>query len=191
MLCEKCNKIIDSNRQYCKYCGHEHLLKKPFSPYEYRKQTGIYIDLRSDTVERLSKDWEKYNEQHERIQNGKFNKKEKINIKNFFKEVSIYNLGLFICGIMLILAILDLPYFYYQLLRAIISVVSFYILLRTNTIVPIKLFLGISLILFNPFEPFMFKKDTWFIIDILFGTIYLSTSLFDHFKIFTLTSERE
>ena len=167
------------------------MLKRPFDPLEYRKQTGIYIDLRRDAEERLTNEWKRYNEQQARINSGKFNKNEKHISKNFFKNSSIINLGLFICGTLLVFGILDLPYSYYKLLRAVICVVSFYTLLSNRTINPIRAFLIASIILFNPFEPFIFEKSTWVTIDLVFGVIYLAISLVDHFKIMTLTSNKE
>lgn len=188
MLCEKCNKVIDSNSQFCKYCGHEHLLKKPFSPSEYRQQTGKIICLKDNVIEELNEEWKRYNEQQERINNNQFNKSIKPKLKNFLKEVNMQNFGLLVCGIMLLGAIIELPYGYYRLLRAVVTVVSFYIALFQYSIIPVKIFLAIAVILFNPFAPFEFAKETWMIIDLVFGTVYLAITLLDHFKILKLTS---
>lgn len=195
MLCDKCNKVIDNNSQFCKYCGQEQLLKKPMTLKELANAQGIenpiHISWKESFLEEHGKEWDTYNEQQDRIKNGQFNRPGKPKLKNFLKEVSMPNFGLLVCGIMLLGAIMELPYGYYRLLRAVITVVSFYIALFQYSIIPVKIFLVIAVILFNPFTQFEFVKDTWIIIDFAFGAVYLAIMLLDHFKILTLTSNKD
>ena len=180
---------IDDNSQFCKYCGHEHVLKKPFNPIEHSRQVG-HVFYKKEFLENNATEWERYNEQQERIMKNQLKSKNIIEVRNFFKEVNVQNFGLFICGLMLLIAILDLPYGYFRLLRAVIVVTSFYVALYKYTIIPVKIFLVISLILFNPFAPFEFEKSAWIIIDLIFGIIFLSIPIIDHFNISTMTSNK-
>lgn len=69
-------------------------------------------------------------------------------------------------------AVLDLPYFYYQLLRIasviLLPVFAFNCCMISNKILDIvTIFSAIILILFNPFLPIYMDKDTWVVFDIL------------------------
>lgn len=76
---------------------------------------------------------------------------------------------------MLVLAIMDLPYGYYQLLRWIVSIASFYlayILYLQASKFWIVLFATLGII-FNPLIPFYLEKETWMVIDLIAALIYL------------------
>lgn len=88
--------------------------------------------------------------------------------KKFFK----------IASIMLFLAILPLPYFYYELLRIIVFCSSLYAISRdllvrnTNE----KIYFIIIAILFNPVIPVYLSKMIWIPIDFTVGAFYLEYS---------------
>ncbi len=74
---------------------------------------------------------------------------------------------------MLLLAILHQNYVYYELLRIIITIFSFYVayrFARSNHFL-LLLFIGIG-VLFNPIFPFTFIKSTWIIVDLIVAILF-------------------
>lgn len=80
-----------------------------------------------------------------------------------------------IAGIALFIAIVDLPYGYYQLLRFFICGVGAYGAYLSYEQKKIRWIwiLGIIALLFNPFMKFYLGKETWKIIDFIAGVIFL------------------
>lgn len=77
------------------------------------------------------------------------------------------------CGL-LILAIADLPYGYYQFLRIVISIIAginaFGELEKENKM--LFFYFALVLILFNPIIPIHLDKSTWTPIDLIAGIIF-------------------
>lgn len=77
------------------------------------------------------------------------------------------------CGL-LILAIADLPYVYYQFLRIVISIIAginaFGELEKENKM--LFFYFALVLILFNPIIPIHLDKFTWTPIDLIAGIIF-------------------
>lgn len=80
----------------------------------------------------------------------------------------------YIVGVMLLLAIADLPYGYYTLLRIIVTIVAgitaFIASEQENQIWMIMF--GAIVILFNPIIPIYLDKDTWVVIDIIVAILF-------------------
>lgn len=110
MLCVNCQKLIDDNSQYCKYCGHEYILKRPFSPYEYQKETGIHMELKDKTIEDLKEQWDKYNEQQERIKNERYQDNSATAVAKEPKTSIIRIAVSYIAGVITFIAIFALTY---------------------------------------------------------------------------------
>ena len=92
----------------------------------------------------------------------------------------------FICGSMLILAMLELPIGYYTFLRIIIFIGAIFVMIDDfkiqNEITFSVLFFGTIAILFNPITPIYFNnKDIWMVIDIIVAISFI-------FKGFTIDS---
>lgn len=86
-----------------------------------------------------------------------------------------------IIGIMLLLAICNLPYAYYSLLRWIVFGASAYISYGYFEKVRKAwawVFVLIALI-FNPLFPFYMAKESWVIFDMLCGVIFLASVICD------------
>ncbi|OGC51263.1 hypothetical protein A2982_04165 [candidate division WWE3 bacterium RIFCSPLOWO2_01_FULL_39_13] len=81
-----------------------------------------------------------------------------------------------ISSVLLIFAFLDLPYFYYQISRIVVSGTSFFLsynfYLKKKAIGAVVMFL--LAIIFNPIIPIYMNKDTWIIFDILAVIILVS-----------------
>ena len=82
-----------------------------------------------------------------------------------------------ILAILLFVALLDLPYGYYQFLRLVISGSMIYLIYtERNTLYKWKIFVYAALtILFNPIFPIYLTREIWITIDILSGIVLLST----------------
>jgi len=80
-----------------------------------------------------------------------------------------------IVGILLFIGVLNMPYGYYRLLRIVVTissaVYSFHFL-EENKMNMVYLF-GFIAILFNPIIPIYFDKQTWMVIDIVVGGLFL------------------
>lgn len=78
---------------------------------------------------------------------------------------------------MLFVAFLSLPYSYYQILRWIVAISSgllAYNAFNENKQVWGWIFIA-SLILFNPIASIHFDRETWEILNIIFGFVYLTS----------------
>tara|TARA_B100001029_G_C14985259_1_gene408561 strand:+ start:455 stop:736 length:282 start_codon:yes stop_codon:yes gene_type:complete len=77
-------------------------------------------------------------------------------------------------AVMLLFAILPLPYGYYTLLRLVVSIssgISIFHYLE-NKQMGLALVFGFILLLFNPIFPVYLDKGTWVIIDIIIGIFF-------------------
>lgn len=101
-------------------------------------------------------------------------------MKNFLKENWFKILGI----IVLIVAVGNHPYSYYQLLRWAIMIISGYsaYLANENKNITWAWIFGIIAILFNPIFPFYFSKNTWQVIDII-TTIILFINIINFKKL--------
>jgi len=81
----------------------------------------------------------------------------------------------FIAGVMLLVALANMEYGYYQFLRLMIFAVSAYVIYATRSSMKIDFWMAISsAILFNPIAPIILSKDSWHLIDSLFATYFIS-----------------
>lgn len=90
-------------------------------------------------------------------------------------SVFIAKTSRFLAGIMLIIAVANLPYDYYQVLRIVVfgaGLYSFWFFQATEKINWAIFFLA-SAILFNPILPLHLNKGVWVVFDIIFGITYL------------------
>lgn len=80
-----------------------------------------------------------------------------------------------ITGVMLLLAIGDLPYSYYQLLRLVVCGASIFLIwyFIKSKIEWLGWAFIIPAILFNPLFPIYMDKSTWKLLDLLFGVLFL------------------
>lgn len=80
-----------------------------------------------------------------------------------------------IAGIALLIAIADMPYEYYQLLRFFICGVGGYgaYLVYQQKKIGWVWTMGIIALLFNPFAKFYFGRETWKLIDFIGGITFL------------------
>ena len=86
----------------------------------------------------------------------------------------------FLASLLLLIALLQMPYDYYQFLRwfiTVASVFSVYTLAIRNEPIYMWFFIVLA-ILFNPIEPFHLQRETWKIIDILGATVFLSSAFY-------------
>ena len=83
------------------------------------------------------------------------------------------NLNKIVAGLLLV-ALLPLPYFYYQLLRIVVTVVaaiytySFY---KDNQI-PKAIMFGVIVLIWNPIFPIYMDKSVWMILDIVGAVVF-------------------
>ena len=86
-----------------------------------------------------------------------------------------FNVWLFLVALLLFIAILDLPYGFYKILRVIVSLAALVMLAyeykSRNFVFFIYLFL--ILIFFNPLIPIYLDKSTWQVLDPLAGLYFL------------------
>ena len=83
------------------------------------------------------------------------------------------NLNKIVPGLLLI-ALLPLPYFYYQLLRIVVTVVASiyaYKFYEDNQMAKVIIF-GIIAIIWNPIFPIYMDKSVWMILDIVGATVF-------------------
>jgi len=94
-------------------------------------------------------------------------------------NISMLSIIRIITGILLVFALADNPYFYYQILRWVVCLVSGYtafIAYKQKKINWVWV-LVILAIIFNPIIPFYFSRETWRILDI-FSSIIIIISVF-------------
>ena len=80
-----------------------------------------------------------------------------------------------ICSILLLIALLNNPYGYYQILRWVIMIASAYLsytYFSSNDKKYGWIFCAVA-ILFNPFIPFVFDKSIWQILDVITSGVFL------------------
>lgn len=80
-----------------------------------------------------------------------------------------------ISAVILFIAIFNLPYFYYQLLRWAIMVSAGYLAYNyfKNKSNNLGIVFTVVAILFNPLIPFYFDKSIWHIIDVITSGVFL------------------
>ena len=79
-----------------------------------------------------------------------------------------------IVAVLLLIALLPLPYFYYQLLRIVVTVVApiyAYKFYEDNQMPKVIIF-GIIAIIWNPIFPIYMDKSVWMILDIVGATVF-------------------
>ena len=76
---------------------------------------------------------------------------------------------------MLYVALLDLPYFYYQVLRLVVFGVSVYIIYKTigTKVVWLLLSFCVIAVLFNPIMPIHLNRQAWRVIDVISSVFFL------------------
>jgi len=96
-------------------------------------------------------------------------------IKKIFK-----NWYLFIPTIILLMAIGDLDYAYYQILRIVVMVfaIIFVLILKAFKNVPLMVIMIIIAVLFNPILPFYLDKDVWIVLDFISSILFLISVLY-------------
>lgn len=80
-----------------------------------------------------------------------------------------------VAGLMLLVAISDLPYSYYQLLRIVICAASIFLVwyFIKSKIDWLGWIFIIPAILFNPIFPIYLDKSAWQLFDLLFGSLFI------------------
>ena len=79
-----------------------------------------------------------------------------------------------IVAVLLLIAMLPLPYAYYQLLRIVVTIVaaiyaySFY----ENNHMPKAIIFGVIVLIWNPIFPIYMDKSVWLILDIIGAVIF-------------------
>lgn len=86
------------------------------------------------------------------------------------------NIGniLFTSGFLLIFALFPLPYFYYQILRVVVSSVAIFTSIKfhqSKLFAWSFIFLSIALV-FNPFFPLNMVKSSWVVIDLISAILF-------------------
>jgi hypothetical protein len=79
-----------------------------------------------------------------------------------------------IVAVLLLIALLPLPYFYYQLLRIVVTVVAAiyaYKFYEDNQMVKVITF-GVIVLIWNPIFPIYMDKSAWMIIDIVGAVVF-------------------
>lgn len=85
----------------------------------------------------------------------------------------------FVSGLMLIIALGDQPYSYYQILRIVICGSSLFLVwyFMQNKLEWLGWFFIIPAILFNPVLPIYLEKSTWQLLDLFFGISFFVSIL--------------
>ena len=79
-----------------------------------------------------------------------------------------------IVAVLLLIALLPLPYFYYQLLRIVVTIVaaiyaySFY----EDNQMPNAITFGVIVLIWNPIFPIYMDKSVWMILDIVGAVVF-------------------
>lgn len=106
-----------------------------------------------------------------------FFKKKDSNIIKIIKI--IIKLCLFVPVILLLIAIGDLDYSYYEMLRIIISILAivFAIIIRSFDNIPLMTIMIIVAILFNPLFPIYLNKDMWIVLDFICSILFIISAI--------------
>jgi len=93
------------------------------------------------------------------------------------EQIKYKNISAGISTIMLLLAIPDLPYGYYTLLRWVVTTSAIFLVYISHQLEKkFWLFLmAIIALLFNPIAPIHLDKETWAIIDLVVAIIFLAS----------------
>ncbi|MGI6340803.1 MAG: DUF6804 family protein [Minisyncoccales bacterium] len=91
----------------------------------------------------------------------------------------IKNWYLFIPIIMLLIAVGDLDYGYYQILRIVITIfaIIFIFLFKTLEQNVLMIIMIVIAILFNPIFPIYLDKDVWIILDFISSVLFLISTI--------------
>lgn len=95
--------------------------------------------------------------------------------KDWFKILAI---------VLLIIAVLDNPYVYYQVLKWSILIIGSYssYLAYNNNRIKWSWIFALTALLFNPILPFYFQKETWQFIDIIVAIIFLISIISNNYN---------
>jgi hypothetical protein len=90
-------------------------------------------------------------------------------------------LKLGVITVLIIGAVTKQQYSYYSFLRWVVMATSIYFIYKsyTRNNIGMLIFFSIIAILFNPFKPFHFQRETWHLIDYIVCAIILATIYFD------------
>lgn len=93
---------------------------------------------------------------------------------NIAFKITLWNLIVLLCSVVLLLAILPLPSFYYWILRWIVMIGALYVAWnRRDSLSKVFTFLLIAY-LFNPIFPvFTYEKYRWIAIDLICGILFV------------------
>lgn len=95
-------------------------------------------------------------------------------------KMSLFDCSRLIVSVLLLVAVFDIPYGYYVLLRLVVTTLSSFGIYRSleKGNKPFILFFISLLILFNPLIPIHFEKETWAVIDIVSAILILFSLYF-------------
>jgi len=84
-----------------------------------------------------------------------------------------------LAAILLFWALADNPYGYYQLLRWVVTIIAIHNAYKAYNLERIgwTWVFGIIALLFNPILPFYLERDTWQIIDVIAGIVFMISVL--------------
>jgi hypothetical protein len=85
----------------------------------------------------------------------------------------VYRIATIVAGVMLVGALLDLPYGYFQLLRLVVCAVAAYGAFGAyqNDASGWTVALGVIALLFNPVFPVYLDRSTWTVIDLIVAVV--------------------
>jgi hypothetical protein len=89
--------------------------------------------------------------------------------------MSYFSIVRIIASALLFIAILDLPYGYYTLMKIAVTIVAgygIYVFLQKSGKINVIIFTGVAII-FNPLISVHFEKETWQVIDAIVGSFFL------------------
>jgi len=85
------------------------------------------------------------------------------------------NWYLYIPVVLLFIAILNLPYGYYEILRIVITVFAAFFAFKLSTIKQngLMLIMMVIIVLFNPISPMHLDKGLWMLLDVVSAIVFL------------------
>ena len=88
------------------------------------------------------------------------------------------NWYLYVPAILLFIAVLNLPYGYYEMLRVVITIFAIFFAFKLNAIKQNGLMIVMIaiIILFNPISPMHLDKGSWMLLDIISAIVFLVSS---------------